>query len=100
MSNVSWSQWGQYFGFPACCIKHFCENAHVPCWATNLYGENFMLNGTGYVACPECMKKTKEELIDIINKNRYANYKFNEGYEPYAVQEKHIQMLISKGEIK
>lgn len=59
---TSWDVFGKYYGFPACCIHdfHLGKNDGTP----------RKLDGTGYVPCPECNKKTEQELIQAINLNR------------------------------
>jgi hypothetical protein len=53
---------GKMFGYPECCIAEFCI-VEIP-------RPIRQFNGTGYLPCAECNKKTEQELLDVIAKNR------------------------------
>ena len=60
---------GKGLGYPDCCIQAFLT-------------EDFRtrpirkLEGTGYVPCAECNKKSPQELVSIINANRKCVERF------------------------
>lgn len=58
---------GMRFGYPACCIGSFIMDIAHDRLATR---ERRKLDGTGYIPCAECNRKSEEELILTINKNR------------------------------
>ena len=66
---------GKHYGYPECCINHFIENREK-----NISNEELkrkvVLRGTGFISCPECSKKSENELLNIINKNRQCNHPF------------------------
>lgn len=64
---------GKYFGFPECCIQEFINRTE------SLGDEPFPLRGTGFVPCQCCRKKTEDELVKIINANRYCPAPFPYG---------------------
>lgn len=66
---------GLYFGYPVCCINLFLLRAEAVFDGKDFRQFNmqpFMhnLEPTGYMMCPECQKKPREQLIDEINRNR------------------------------
>lgn len=71
-----WHLHGKYFGFPDCCIEEFCSPDFVP-----LLNEPFPLNGTGYVPCKECRKKSVKELVKVIAENRKCPVPFPSQFE-------------------
>lgn len=98
-SKENWYYWGRYFGFPNCCIKFFLDESGGDWWARKFYPKGFPLEGTGYIPCPECSKKSEQELIDIINSNRYCLTEFPEMGD-FEETEKHRQELIDTGVLK
>lgn len=58
---------GMKFGYPACCIGSFIMDIAHDRLATR---EKRKLDGTGYIPCAECNRKSEDELILNINKNR------------------------------
>lgn len=72
-----WRKHGNNFGYPQCCIDFFCA---VPYCGSLTQSVDHWAYGTGYVPCPQCSKLPREQLIDIINKNRKIDSDFpNEG---------------------
>lgn len=70
---------GIYYGFPACCIEHFCQqnsacNSHID----NSKKDNHPMLGTGYLPCPQCYEdsKNKEFFTQLINNNRFSPLDF------------------------
>lgn len=65
---------GVYYGFPSCCIEHFCDNKNK----NTLDYEDHPMNGTGYLPCPHCIERTKdlETFSEYINENRYCTQPF------------------------
>lgn len=61
---------GPYYGYPKCCIDYFFSEGY------DLYKYPNPLLGTGYVPCKDCCNKSKEELITIINSNRFCKKPF------------------------
>ncbi len=71
------AQWmfnGMVFGYPDCCIVNFVERgAEIHNTGRSERGVPFLDdNGvaTGYVMCPMCANRPREELIADINENR------------------------------
>jgi len=70
--------YGISFGYSSCCIEYFhlrqvngdmFEEFHKP----QPKSANRKLDGTGFIACPQCESNfSKEEIIDSINENRYV----------------------------
>lgn len=62
---------GIYYGFPACCIEHFCLHGQT---LNNSTYQNHPMSGTGYVPCPHCLEssKDKDTFAEYINANRYC----------------------------
>lgn len=54
---------GRQLGYPDCCIYAFCTEDYVT-------RPTRKFDGTGYVPCEECNKKTEGELFSEISKNR------------------------------
>lgn len=64
-----WLKMGRAFGYPTCCIQSFIELRHIEDQVVR------KLNGTGYIPCAQCnITKTKEQMIQEINKNRSREY--------------------------
>lgn len=67
-----WEETGQDFGYPQCCIDSFCNG--------RVYGtlspeekqehDNSVWRKTGYIPCPECMKKDVRIVLKEIDKRR------------------------------
>lgn len=66
---------GIYYGFPACCVEHFCVHGRN---LNHSAYQNHPMSGTGYVPCPQCleMSKDKETFSEYINANRYCSDTF------------------------
>jgi hypothetical protein len=54
---------GRFFGYPECCIKEFVETFGLPKLKRKL-------NGTGYIPCFNCNKKSESILIYNIQQKR------------------------------
>jgi len=69
--------YGEYFGYPKCCVKYFVENFdELPI----LNKRRKPLHGSGFIPCPDCsLNKTEEELIKEINENR----KYEKPFAPF-----------------
>ena len=67
MPGKLWTIFGEYYGFPHCCIEHFNNRDFT---TTLGYSHALIKMGTGYVPCPECAKKSAEELVEAIAKKR------------------------------
>lgn len=64
---------GMEFGYPPCCIGEFIVRS-----ITNTHGERppRKFNGTGFVPCKSCNKRSRESLIEEINARRSFEYPF------------------------
>ena len=64
---------GTYYGYPQCCIDAL--------WSPRpSIVSRHPIIGTGYVPCPQCATKSREELIGIITANRHCPLPFpNDG---------------------
>ena len=58
---------GVYFGYPQCCINEFMGNFRTGAWRNR---GTRKLDGTGYIPCVECNKKSVTELKEAIAKHR------------------------------
>lgn len=97
--QLQWKRWGQYYGFPDCCIQFFLKNAHEYYWFRKVYPEGTKADGTGYIPCPECSKLPMKEMVDKINKERKSLTPFpQEG--TFTQEQEHLNQLIKSGEIK
>lgn len=69
---------GLIAGYPICCVETFIEEVKD---LSKLSPERSFrkLTGTGYVPCLKCNRKSEEELIEIINKNRKIKSEFPNG---------------------
>lgn len=74
-----WRILGRYFGFPECCIDEFIE--YITGEKNPFERETRKLEGTGYIPCVECNKKSVGELIDQIEKSRTYHRPFPEHRE-------------------
>ena len=69
---------GRYYGFPDCCIDYFANRDMHGITADN--ATEFVLQGTGFIACPHCRaNKTAEQLTDEIKQNRKCPTDFPNG---------------------
>lgn len=65
-----WDFWGEWYGFPTCCVEAFNRLDHIG-------GSSLQLEGTGYIPCAQCnASKTEQELREAIAAKRLAPYKF------------------------
>lgn len=67
---VGFIELGEWFGYPECCIADFLGFVLAHMKGEEPKREVRKLNGTGYVPCPTCNKKTEKELRAVINSNR------------------------------
>lgn len=97
--QIQWKRWGQYYGFPECCIEFFLKNAHEYYWFRKVYPEGTKVDGTGYIPCPKYSKLSGKEMVDKINKERESLTKFPEE-GTFSQEQEHRNQLIKSGEIK
>lgn len=72
---VSWTIQGLMYGYPPCCIGEF-----VICAVTNTCENRDArkFNGTGFIPCIGCNKRSETELLADIAKRRHKDHgKFN-----------------------
>ena len=69
--QMNFIEMGEYYGYPPCCIAEFLEFVLFG-YKNGTYPdrEDRKLNGSGYVPCIECSKKTEAELLITIAVNR------------------------------
>lgn len=79
---------GAIYGYPDCCTTYFVTRV-MP---RGKCPKRLPLEGTGYVACPECRKKPIKELIETINKNRTIGTPFP--INPDDTREEALQQVI------
>lgn len=66
--------WGEYHGYPECCITLFLRESHKDFWFAELpWYDNRNLKLDGYVPCEKCSNKPRQQLIDEINSTRKAD---------------------------
>jgi hypothetical protein len=67
---------GTICGYPPCCIKDFINYRNYrlssPHWKPR------QLDGTGYIPCPSCNEKTREDLLEAIAVRRVSSVPFPE----------------------
>ena len=63
----SFEAYGEYFGYPACCIDAFSKLTHIG--DPHLRDRPF--NGTGFIPCEMCCERDPEDLLTEINARRY-----------------------------
>lgn len=97
--QLHWKRWGQYYGFPECCIEFFLKNAHKDYWMYKMYPKGSKFQGTGYIPCKQCNKLTEQEIMKRINYRRKALTKFPEE-GTFTQEQEHLNQLIKSGEIK
>lgn len=75
---MNFIEMGEYYGYPPCCIAEFIE--FVLNYSRGGMDERGKrkFNGTGYVPCVECNKKSVEELLATISANRKCETTFPE----------------------
>jgi hypothetical protein len=62
---------GTICGYPPCCIEDFIEQFE---WRnTGSQWKQRKLTGTGYVPCPSCNEKTREDLLEAIAVRRVSD---------------------------
>lgn len=68
---------GVLYGFPECCQLWFEQRTH----GDIANHEPTVMDGTGFIPCPVCRKRSVAELTDTINSNRRIHTTFpSEGY--------------------
>jgi hypothetical protein len=67
---------GTICGYPPCCIQDFIDEF---AWRTGGgQWDHRQLYGTGYVPCPSCNEKTREDLLEAIAARRVSSVPFPE----------------------
>ena len=74
MSN--WEETGLSFGCPQCCIDSFCNGRVYGTLSTEEKQEHdsSVWRKTGYIPCPECMKKDVRIVLKAIDKRRHPKH--------------------------
>lgn len=68
--------YGWFFGYPACCMRHFIQNVGLGKFDTKAWGRYMskqhdgIFAYSGYVSCPECRKLPETEVLRRIDANR------------------------------
>jgi hypothetical protein len=65
---------GTICGYPPCCIQDFIDE--LPYRSTCADWPSRQLTGTGYVPCPSCNEKTREDLLWAIAVRRVSDVSF------------------------
>ncbi|ASV44249.1 hypothetical protein PBI_SCTP2_234 [Salicola phage SCTP-2] len=62
---------GVFYGYPECCIKTFVRmNIDLP-------RDNNPFRGTGFLCCSQCISKPINNIVKVINNQRYCSVKFS-----------------------
>jgi len=75
LKETSQDSLGRFYGFPDCCIDYFMSDAF---WEDRKNDYIAVFDGTGYIACPCCNQKVKDDLQAEINAKRSASVPFPE----------------------
>jgi len=70
---------GLYFGYPECCIDEFVRS-FIDGFAVKCKRRKF--NGTGFVPCAACNKKSKKEILAYIKSHRQCKLPFPQQPKP------------------
>lgn len=72
-ANKQWFEYGRYYGYPTCCIKHFCRHLGSLTWH-----QSRVHNGYGFIPCPYHAKKIYhgEITIESLITNRVCETEF------------------------
>ena len=69
-----WDVYGQFYGFPDCCVKNFNEHlgdhSHIP--------PDHFFSETGFIPCPVCVTKPHTEVLAEIKSRRFFSVPFTE----------------------
>lgn len=80
IENRTWREWGEYFGFPECCIQQFEKDF---CAQVKRNYPNGPWLGTGYVPCDCCAPKAEPNfrafVASVITPNRKCQMPFGAG---------------------
>ena len=75
-----WDMYGQFYGFPMCCIANFINrpigSPHLPV--------DHPFSQTGFVPCPKCLERDYTDLIEEIKSKRFFSKPFTEKGLPSA----------------
>lgn len=84
MSEI-WKEKGKYYGYPECCIEHFCKNTQ------STDEQKRVSKGYGFIPCPSCTEKIIKGDIKLENliKNRKCEHPF-----PFKNKADKIEQLI------
>lgn len=77
MSTTNNRNYGEYLGYPSCCIEFFGDVA-VPYYERPSISIKMARNG--YIPCPECAQKLQDNKISyeaLINPNRKCSVPFS-----------------------
>lgn len=73
-----WTLLGRYYGYPECCIETFVERAaHGPFQHPRFEEIGERSQGYPCIVCDKHAEMTKEQVTEIVNKNRFAPYPTN-----------------------
>lgn len=67
-----WKDAGEYYGYPKCCIEHFCSNI------IKTDEQKIVAKSQGFIPCPDCTKRILDgeiKLEDLI-KDRKCEFPF------------------------
>ena len=67
---------GTICGYPPCCIEDFIDELPYRSTCSDWHSRQF--TGTGYVPCPSCNEKTREDLLEAIAVRRVSSVPFPE----------------------
>jgi hypothetical protein len=67
---------GTICGYPPCCIQDFIDEYSSRCKDNRWVPRHW--DGTGYVPCPSCNEKTREDLLEAIAARRVSSVPFPE----------------------
>lgn len=63
--------WGEYHGYPECCITLFLQESHKAFWYNELpWYPNRNIRLDGYIPCKKCANKPRQVLVDDIKSRR------------------------------
>lgn len=68
---------GRYYGYPECCIETFIERAHLGMAHPRFEEIGERSQGYPCIVCDRHAEMTKEQVTEIVNKNRFAPYPTN-----------------------
>ena len=59
--KVEMEKIGLHLGYPTCCVDMFLRNCHIDFWWER-YAKDHWAIGTGYIPCPFCAQRNREEV--------------------------------------